>query len=87
MNCPKCKNPIEDNAAVCEWCGAEITKNKTPNNTNLQYIYRWLYIICSLCIMFLVLMERAIDFAQPNYFYYRHIITIMLQSIIPIIIT
>jgi hypothetical protein len=22
MNCPKCKNPIEDNVAVCEWCGA-----------------------------------------------------------------
>ena len=22
MNCPKCKNPIENNAFVCEWCGA-----------------------------------------------------------------
>jgi hypothetical protein len=22
MNCPKCKNPINDNATVCEWCGA-----------------------------------------------------------------
>jgi hypothetical protein len=22
MLCPKCKNPINDNAAVCEWCGS-----------------------------------------------------------------
>jgi hypothetical protein len=24
MKCPKCKNPIEDDAAVCEWCGCTI---------------------------------------------------------------
>ncbi|MDR3236744.1 MAG: hypothetical protein LBT48_08510 [Prevotellaceae bacterium] len=30
MNCPKCKNPIEDNATVCEWCGATIVNNITP---------------------------------------------------------
>jgi hypothetical protein len=22
MKCPNCKNPIDDNAMVCEWCGA-----------------------------------------------------------------
>ncbi|MDR0828554.1 MAG: ribosomal protein L7/L12 [Prevotellaceae bacterium] len=24
MNCPNCKSPINDNAAVCEWCGSSI---------------------------------------------------------------
>jgi len=24
MNCPKCKNPINDNASECDWCGAKI---------------------------------------------------------------
>jgi len=24
MNCQKCKNPIDDNATVCEWCGASV---------------------------------------------------------------
>jgi ribosomal protein L7/L12 len=28
MNCHKCKNPIEDNATECEWCGAILIKNK-----------------------------------------------------------
>lgn len=33
MNCPKCKNPIEDNATVCEWCGGIIIKiNQTINS-------------------------------------------------------
>ncbi|MDR3236743.1 MAG: hypothetical protein LBT48_08505 [Prevotellaceae bacterium] len=34
MNCPKCKNPIEDNATICEWCGATIinTDNKPIEN-------------------------------------------------------
>ena len=27
MLCSKCKNPIEDNAAECEWCGAKILQN------------------------------------------------------------
>jgi hypothetical protein len=30
MNCPKCKNPIEDNAIDCEWCGS-IIKAETGN--------------------------------------------------------
>ena len=31
MNCPKCKNPIEDNATICEWCGSNI-KIETKNS-------------------------------------------------------
>ena len=26
MKCPKCKNPIEDTATICEWCGFQIQK-------------------------------------------------------------
>ena len=29
MNCPKCKNPIEDNATICEWCGASCVSKGT----------------------------------------------------------
>jgi len=25
MNCPKCRNPIADNVAECEWCGVSFT--------------------------------------------------------------
>jgi len=36
MLCPKCKNPIDNNAAVCEWCGANIPQQvltiKSENN-------------------------------------------------------
>ena len=32
MNCPKCKNPIEDNALICEWCGVLIS-NEVQKNT------------------------------------------------------
>lgn len=28
MNCPNCKNPINDNATVCEWCGASCVSSK-----------------------------------------------------------
>jgi endogenous inhibitor of DNA gyrase (YacG/DUF329 family) len=33
MNCPNCKNPVEDNATVCEWCGVSITP-KSLNTVN-----------------------------------------------------
>ncbi|MDR0828555.1 MAG: zinc ribbon domain-containing protein [Prevotellaceae bacterium] len=34
MNCPKCKNPIEDNSTACEWCGygEDIEKKKDSKN-------------------------------------------------------
>ena len=28
MNCPTCKNPINDNSTECEWCGAKINLSK-----------------------------------------------------------
>ena len=32
MICPKCKNPIEDSATVCEWCGV-VLQTKTEKET------------------------------------------------------
>ncbi len=26
MNCPSCKNPVQENASECEWCGSYILK-------------------------------------------------------------
>ena len=34
MNCPKCKNPIEDNAAFCQWCGAVVDNSAIENQEN-----------------------------------------------------
>lgn len=31
MNCPKCKNPIEEISAICKWCGANIENSTTEN--------------------------------------------------------
>ena len=25
MNCPNCKNPLQQNASECEWCGSVLT--------------------------------------------------------------
>jgi deoxycytidylate deaminase len=33
MNCPNCKNPISDNAAVCEWCGTQCTNQHNVQGT------------------------------------------------------
>ena len=33
MICDKCKNPINDNSAVCEWCGASCVSSKVNNAT------------------------------------------------------
>ena len=32
MNCPKCKNPVNDDSQECEWCGAKINKKNTQKN-------------------------------------------------------
>jgi len=34
MRCPKCKNPVENNAAVCGWCGADCAKSKKIEHQN-----------------------------------------------------
>ena len=33
MNCPKCKNPIEETSIVCEWCGAECVHQDVQTST------------------------------------------------------
>jgi len=34
MNCPQCKNPIQDNITECEWCGQGISNDLNTSNTN-----------------------------------------------------
>jgi len=29
MNCPDCRNPIQENAQTCEWCGVPLSDNNT----------------------------------------------------------
>ena len=56
MNCPNCKNPIQDNANECEWCGSEIIfepNNSFPPNGQSVSILRfsfkgaWLFVTTS----------------------------------------
>jgi hypothetical protein len=36
MNCPNCKNPIQENSSSCEWCGVPLSVNNsnTANAVN-----------------------------------------------------
>lgn len=38
MNCPSCKNPIQNGSVECEWCGIQICLNSSNNNFDSQYI-------------------------------------------------
>jgi ribosomal protein L7/L12 len=38
MLCPKCKNPIEDNATVCEWCGASCKPVTTSQEVDSSFL-------------------------------------------------
>jgi hypothetical protein len=39
MNCPNCKNPIEDNTNICEWCGEMVQNNAEPISNIDNEIY------------------------------------------------
>jgi hypothetical protein len=43
MNCTNCKNPIQENATECEWCGANILISNqdysTSSNTILRFVF------------------------------------------------
>ena len=63
MNCPKCKNPIDDNATVCEWCGTSfVTKELETKKLETKYLetkvktkkYRRRKILNILIIIFLI---------------------------------
>ena len=42
MNCPNCKNPINNNSQECEWCGATINVNNIEKlKINISRIYFW----------------------------------------------
>ena len=52
MNCPNCKNPIQETASDCEWCGSKIksflkndnlkTPSSAPSNKPLIILFSWL---------------------------------------------
>ncbi len=67
MNCPNCKNPIQDNANECEWCGSEIksflkndnlkTLSSEPSNKPLIIFFSWL-------LMFMGVVGLLIAFSR-----------------------
>ena len=40
MNCPKCKNPVEENASICEWCGANCATKQINTKVKINYWVR-----------------------------------------------
>ena len=36
MLCPKCKNPINSNTTVCEWCGADVPQTQKVERSPLN---------------------------------------------------
>jgi hypothetical protein len=36
MNCPNCKNPINDNSDVCEWCGFSLNAKQEDKNVSIS---------------------------------------------------
>ncbi len=42
MNCPKCKNPIQDDSVECEWCGNKIIPDFQPVYPKLKKDKYWL---------------------------------------------
>ena len=35
MNCPTCKNPINEDTTQCEWCGAVVIHSNSNSNPNI----------------------------------------------------
>jgi hypothetical protein len=50
MNCPNCKNPVDENVALCEWCGSSMnatntytnyTAQSTPTKADIELFIKW----------------------------------------------
>ena len=54
MNCPQCKNPIQDNATECEWCGSNLNKSNLTTNKILFFTAKW----CGPCKMFMPIILK-----------------------------
>jgi hypothetical protein len=33
MNCPNCKNPVQESTTICEWCGHTMTLHSAPKES------------------------------------------------------
>jgi len=73
MLCKKCKNPIEDNAAECEWCGYDIiTKPKeierneavdtevTPETGDSGWVWIPL-LVAIICFMIMIIIPLSLS--------------------------
>lgn len=45
MLCSTCKNPVEDNATTCEWCGNIIVHNIDNENISNDFDYEMQYLL------------------------------------------
>jgi hypothetical protein len=62
MNCPKCKNPIQEDSVECEWCGNKIILDFIPvnpiiikksnqfNNKSLKFIVYLILLMLSIIL-------------------------------------
>jgi len=73
MNCPNCKNPINETATFCEWCGAQVIINssqKTDEPTSVKYypqsdtFYGTVHLLVKLAMR--AIQERGWTIVQVN---------------------
>ena len=66
MNCPNCKNPIQDNSTECEWCGSELTNKNdylnTPSSATSNKDLKAIMIMFSWLLMFIGVLGSLIAF-------------------------
>lgn len=56
MNCPKCKNPVDENSNECEWCGNKIIPDSQIVNSVLKKNNFWFYIKIRYFVYILILV-------------------------------
>ena len=73
MNCPNCKNPIQESSSLCEWCGNPVNNNSgTPiinevqnlnisNKTIIKSKNNITYIIPGIAILFIWVLGNLIS--------------------------
>lgn len=68
MNCPTCKNPIQENVSACEWCGAAFD-SKLLQNDNIFVVENY-YKVLFKGIVLVGKFENSVVISEGDEFVY-----------------
>ncbi len=66
MNCPKCKNPIQEDSVECEWCGNKIILDFIPDNPIIIKKSNWFNNKSLKFMVYLILLMLGIILTMNN---------------------